>query len=122
MVVAALVSMQSVALSEDSAIKRSDPLSQEPHLRSVQELIQMQNRIRADRLHTPEIVADTLKTDPREPILCVGAIVRAAIRGLGDSISKLEDATGQGSGGDPSGCGVANCKSSRYGDATTTAP
>jgi hypothetical protein len=89
-VVAALAVMQSVALSEDSAIKRSDPLSQEPRSRSVQELIQMQNRIRADRLHTPEIVADALKADAREPILWVGTIVRAAISALGDSISKLE--------------------------------
>jgi hypothetical protein len=82
--------MQSVALSEDSAINRGDPLSLGSHSRSVQELVQMQNRIRADRLHTPEIVADALKANAREPILCVSTIVRAAIRALGDSISKLE--------------------------------
>jgi hypothetical protein len=82
--------MQSVALSEDSAINRGDPLSPRPHSRSIQELIQMQNYIRADRLHAPEIVADALKANSREPILCVSTIVRAAIRALGDSISKLE--------------------------------
>jgi len=50
----------------------------------------MRNRIRADRLHTPEIVADALKANAREPILCVSTIVRAAIRGLGKAVSKVE--------------------------------
>ena len=50
----------------------------------------MQNRIRADRLHTPEIVADGLKADSREPILCVGTTARTALRALGNCISKLE--------------------------------
>jgi hypothetical protein len=81
---------QSAALSADSAINRGDPISARPHSRSIEELVQMQNRIRADRLHAPEIVADALKADSREPILCVSTIVRAAIRALGDSISKLE--------------------------------
>jgi hypothetical protein len=85
--------MQSAALSEDSAISsRSDPLSFGSHSRSVQELVQLQNHIRADRLHTPEIVAEALKANSREPILCVSTIVRAAIRALGSSISKLEAA------------------------------
>jgi hypothetical protein len=30
----------------------------------------MQNRIRADRLHAPEIVAAALKADSGKPILC----------------------------------------------------
>ena len=50
----------------------------------------MQNQIRADRMRAPEIVSDALKANSREPILCVSTIVRAAIRALGDSISKLE--------------------------------
>jgi hypothetical protein len=82
--------MQSVALSEDSATNRGDPLPSQPHSRSIQELIQMQNRIRADRLHAPEIVSAALKANSGEPILCVSTIVRVAIRALGDSISKLE--------------------------------
>jgi hypothetical protein len=82
--------MQSAAISQDSAIHSGDPVSRGSSSRSIQELIQMQNRIRADRLHTPEIVADALKADSHEPILCVSTIVRAAIRALGNSISKLE--------------------------------
>jgi hypothetical protein len=82
--------MQLGALSQDSAIGRGDPVSRRPYSTSVQELIQLQNRIRTDRLHTPEIVADALKADARQPILCVSTIVRAAIRALGNSISKLE--------------------------------
>ena len=89
LVVAGCAVMQ-FALAEDSGTRRGDPLSPRPHSRSIQELIQMQNRIRADRVRAPEIVADALRGNSREPILCVRTIVRAAIRALGDSISKLE--------------------------------
>ena len=84
------MTIQSFALSQDTILSTSDAPPLGPPPSNPQELVQLQNRIRADRLHAPEIVADALNANSREPILCVSTIVRAAIRALGKSISKLE--------------------------------
>ncbi|MBV9390469.1 MAG: hypothetical protein JOY96_01110 [Verrucomicrobia bacterium] len=85
-VVTGLMVMQSTALCQASAIARGDPVSRG----STPELVRLENRVRADRLHAPEIVAAALRTDSRRPIICVSEIMRAAIRGLGKSVSKIE--------------------------------
>jgi len=78
------------ALAEDSGTSKGNLVYLEAPSRSVEELVQMENRIRLDRLQTPEIVAGALRGNSREPILCVSTIVRAAIRGLGKAVSKVE--------------------------------
>jgi hypothetical protein len=88
--VAAGCAVMQFALAEDSGTSKGNLVYLEAPSRSVEELVQMENRIRLDRLQTPEIVAGALRGNSREPILCVSTIVRAAIRTLGKSISKIE--------------------------------